>query len=127
MMCAVRCMLHGRTAGGEGAPDLTESLQNLAINSTAVVVLGALLYRDFAGKQKALKVTDREESLSRLQVGWQQAGSRQLELELRRIGAMATACSGGDLHAVADMPPTHPLPSPVDLHGPNSQVYRQRH
>ena len=31
-------------------------------------MLGYLLYRDISGKQKALKVTDREESLSRLQV-----------------------------------------------------------
>lgn len=40
------CMCLSRCAGGEGAPDLQESLQNLAINSTAVVVLGFLLYND---------------------------------------------------------------------------------
>lgn len=54
--------------GGEGAPDLTESLQNFGINSAVLAVLGAVLYRDAQSKQKSLQVTDREELLSRLQV-----------------------------------------------------------
>jgi hypothetical protein len=32
--------------GGEGAPDLQETLQNLAINTTALGIIGAVLYRD---------------------------------------------------------------------------------
>jgi hypothetical protein len=32
--------------GGEGAPDLQESLQNFGINLTAVLILGFLVYRD---------------------------------------------------------------------------------
>ncbi|GAX77479.1 hypothetical protein CEUSTIGMA_g4923.t1 [Chlamydomonas eustigma] len=54
--------------GGEGAPDLTETLQNFAINSAVLAVLGVLLYRDAQAKQRALQVSDREELLSRLQV-----------------------------------------------------------
>jgi hypothetical protein len=54
--------------GGEGAPDLTESLLNFAINSAVLGVLGVLLYRDAQAKQRALQVSDREELLSRLQV-----------------------------------------------------------
>ncbi|GFH31856.1 acetylglucosaminyltransferase, partial [Haematococcus lacustris] len=51
--------------GGPDAPDLTETLQNFGINSVAVAILGFLVYRD--SKQKADRITDREETLGRLQ------------------------------------------------------------
>lgn len=60
--------LAGALNGGEGAPDLGETLQNLAINSGAVGVLGLVLYLDLKSKQKAVKVTTREELLGLLQV-----------------------------------------------------------
>lgn len=54
--------------GGEGAPDLTESVTNFAINSGVLAVVSALLYRESKAKAKSVEVTDREELLSRLQV-----------------------------------------------------------
>eukprot|EP00199_Chlamydomonas_sp_CCMP681_P000535 CAMPEP_0119113798 /NCGR_PEP_ID=MMETSP1180-20130426/45215_1 /TAXON_ID=3052 ORGANISM="Chlamydomonas cf sp, Strain CCMP681" /NCGR_SAMPLE_ID=MMETSP1180 /ASSEMBLY_ACC=CAM_ASM_000741 /LENGTH=471 /DNA_ID=CAMNT_0007102049 /DNA_START=9 /DNA_END=1424 /DNA_ORIENTATION=- len=64
--------------GGEGAPDLQESVQNFAINSTAVVLLGWLVDRDLQSKQKVVRVTEREEVLGRLQI--ELGGTRQLPL-----------------------------------------------
>jgi len=54
--------------GGEGAPDVAETVQNFAVNAVAVVVLGALVYRDVQSKAKTVKVTEREELLGRLQI-----------------------------------------------------------
>ena len=54
--------------GGEGAPDLTESVTNFAINSTVLALVSVLLYRESKAKAKSVEVTDREELLSRLQV-----------------------------------------------------------
>lgn len=54
--------------GGEGAPDLTETLQNFGINAAAVTVLSFLLYRDFAGQRKDQTIVEREETLAALQV-----------------------------------------------------------
>lgn len=55
-------------AGGEGAPDLAETLKNLAINGAAVAVLGFIFSRDLTGSQKDRRVVEREEALARLQV-----------------------------------------------------------
>lgn len=55
-------------AGGEGAPDLTESLRNLAINGAAVGILGYIFQRDLKGQQSDKKVIEREEALACLQV-----------------------------------------------------------
>lgn len=54
--------------GGPDAPDLTESLTNLGVNTTAVAVLSFLLYRDVSQKQQAVRITTREELLGRLQI-----------------------------------------------------------
>ena len=54
--------------GGEGAPDLTESLTNFGVNAGVLTLAGVLLYRDNKAKEKSVEVTDREELLSRLQV-----------------------------------------------------------
>ena len=54
--------------GGEGAPDLTESLLNLSINSAALAGFSFLLFRDLQGAEKDRKVVDREELLGRLLV-----------------------------------------------------------
>jgi len=62
----IACRLVAALKGGEGAPDVTETLQNLGINSAAVVVLGGLLYRDLKSKEKDVKVTKREEEMGRL-------------------------------------------------------------
>ncbi len=54
--------------GGEGAPDLTESLLNLSINSAALAGFSFLFFRDLQGAEKDRKVVDREELLGRLLV-----------------------------------------------------------
>jgi hypothetical protein len=54
--------------GGEGAPDLTESLTNLGINAAAVAVFGFLVARDLQSKERDTRVTNREEELGRLLV-----------------------------------------------------------
>ncbi|MEW5305795.1 MAG: hypothetical protein WDW36_008313 [Sanguina aurantia] len=54
--------------GGPGAPELQETLQNFGINSSAVAVLGFLLWRDISSKEKAISVTTREELLGILQL-----------------------------------------------------------
>ncbi|KAJ9527361.1 hypothetical protein QJQ45_025630 [Haematococcus lacustris] len=64
--------------GGPDAPDLTETLQNFGINSVAVAILGFLVYRDVQSKQKADHITDREETLGRLQLDL--GSGRQLPL-----------------------------------------------
>lgn len=55
-------------AGGDGAPDLPETLKNLAINGAAVAGLGFIVQRDLASSQRDKKVVEREESLARLLV-----------------------------------------------------------
>ena len=65
LACALSC---GFDTGGEGAPDLTETLKNLAINAAAVAGLSFLLARDLQGSSKDRLAIQREESLSRLQV-----------------------------------------------------------
>lgn len=58
-------------AGGEGAPDLGETLTNLAINGAAVAVFGFVFRRDLRGSQADRKIVEREEALARLQVIFQ--------------------------------------------------------
>ncbi|GMH35910.1 hypothetical protein BSKO_03778 [Bryopsis sp. KO-2023] len=67
--------------GGEGAPDLTGTLQNLGINSAGVLVLGFFLNRDLAQQGKDKAVVEREEALADLQV---QLGSDKI-LPLYRL------------------------------------------
>lgn len=55
-------------AGGEGAPDLTETLLNLSINSAALAAFSFLFFRDLQGAERDKKVVDREELLGRLLV-----------------------------------------------------------
>jgi hypothetical protein len=59
--------------GGEGeiaedVPDLIETLKNLGINTTALVVLGLLLKNELKGRDETLRQAEREEELGRLQV-----------------------------------------------------------
>ncbi|KAL4422500.1 hypothetical protein ABPG75_008697 [Micractinium tetrahymenae] len=54
--------------GGEGAPDLQETVQNFGINSAALAVLGFFVYRDVATARRDQAVVEREEALARLQV-----------------------------------------------------------
>lgn len=55
-------------AGGEGAPDLQETVQNFGINSAALGVLGFFVYRDVSAARRDQAVVEREEALARLQV-----------------------------------------------------------
>jgi hypothetical protein len=59
--------------GGEGelaedVPDLIETLKNLGVNTTALVVLGLLLKNELKGRDETLQEAEREEELGRLQV-----------------------------------------------------------
>jgi tetratricopeptide (TPR) repeat protein len=54
--------------GGDGAPDLQESIQNFAINSGALALFIFLLIRDFKGQGKDQIIVEREEKLANLQV-----------------------------------------------------------
>lgn len=54
--------------GGEGAPDLQETLQNFGINAAALAVLGFFVSRDVASQRRDQAVIEREEALARLQV-----------------------------------------------------------
>ena len=59
--------------GGEGelaedVPDLIETLKNLGVNTTALVVLGLLLKNELKGRDATLQQAEREEELGRLQV-----------------------------------------------------------
>ena len=60
-------------AGGEGAPELTETLKNLGINGVAVAALGWLVRWDLAASDRDKVLVQREEGLARLQVGSQEA------------------------------------------------------
>ncbi len=79
--------------GGEGAPDLNESLTNLAINGAALAVLSFLLVRDLRARDKDAAVTAREEALSRLLV--KLSGGRLLPL-IRFRGAVRPVIVAGD-------------------------------
>ncbi len=67
--CFIRChSRHPIAAGGEGAPNLTESLNNFAINSAALAALSWVFARDLRSQARDRRVIEREEALARLQV-----------------------------------------------------------
>jgi hypothetical protein len=74
-------------AGGEGAPNLQETLQNFGINAAALAVLGFFVYRDVSAQQKDQAVILREEALARLQV-------RQRRLQPGRVLPSLPAVKG---------------------------------
>jgi hypothetical protein len=66
-ICLRYSFLHPRE-GGDGAPDLQESLQNLGINSGVLAVLLTVLIQDRIKASKEKGVIEREEVLGRLMV-----------------------------------------------------------
>ena len=54
-------------AGGEGAPALQATLQNIAINGFGIAATSFLLNRDLQGRERDRVVVAREELLARLQ------------------------------------------------------------
>jgi len=52
--------------GGEGAPDLTESLLNFTVNTAALAGFSWLFSRDYQASEKDRVIVDREEALGRL-------------------------------------------------------------
>ena len=54
--------------GGEGAPPLTDAITNFSVNAIVLAVVSVLIARELKEKEKAMKVTEREELLSRLQI-----------------------------------------------------------
>ncbi|PSC70246.1 LOW PSII ACCUMULATION chloroplastic [Micractinium conductrix] len=65
--------------GGEGAPELQETLQNFGINSAALAVLGFFVYRDVASSRRDQAVIAQEEALGQLQLSLG-GGSRVIPL-----------------------------------------------
>ncbi len=72
--------------GGDGAPDLTESLRNLAINGAAVGILGYIFQRDLKRQQSDKKVIEREEALACLQV------YRLGDVHITNVTSLASEC-----------------------------------
>jgi len=64
----ITARLVAATRGGDGAPDLQESIQNFAINSGALALFIFLLIRDFKGQGKDQVIVKREEKLATLRV-----------------------------------------------------------
>ena len=58
----------GDSTAAEDVPDLVETVKNLGINSTALIVLGLLLKNELKGRDATLQQAEREEELGRLQV-----------------------------------------------------------
>jgi hypothetical protein len=59
--------------GVPDAPDLSETVQNFAVNSGALALLVFLLLRDRQKANRELKVIEREEMLAKLEV-WTRGG-----------------------------------------------------
>lgn len=57
-----------------GDGDLTQSLQNFAINSAALAIFGFLVYRDWSKEQADQQQIKREEELGKLQVRREEVG-----------------------------------------------------
>lgn len=57
-----------RVVGGDGAPDVNETLKNLAINGAAIAGLGFIVRRDLRSSDRDKRIVEREESLAKLQV-----------------------------------------------------------
>ena len=77
--------------GGEGAPDLGDSLQNFGINLAALLGLGYLVSRDLAAERKDQEVILREEALGELEV---LVGGRALPLAAFRGTARPVVLAG---------------------------------
>jgi hypothetical protein len=69
------------SAGGEGAPDLQETLQNFGINAAALAVLSFFVLRDVSSQNKDQQVITREEALGKLQVGGSEWDVRDVLLQ----------------------------------------------
>lgn len=78
--------------GGEGAPELTESLQNFSINAAALAVLSFFVSRDLAAQSRDQEVVEREEALGQLQV--QLASGRVVPLAAFRGAARPVVVAG---------------------------------
>lgn len=77
--------------GGEGAPDLQETVKNFGINSAALAVLGFVLWRDLSGEKADIAAASREEGLARLQVA---LGDRVVPLAAFRGAARPLIVAG---------------------------------
>lgn len=70
-------------SGAEGAPELSESLTNLAVNATAIAVFGFLLKGELAAKAKVQERVEREEEMGRLRVAIAENSEDVLMSQLR--------------------------------------------
>lgn len=78
--------------GGDGAPDLAETLKNFGINTAAVAVLGFLFLRDLKAAASDKRTVEAEEALGRLQVAL--PGGRVVPLAKFRGTARPVLVSG---------------------------------
>ncbi len=97
-------LISGACTGGEGAPDLTETLLNLSINSAALAGFSFLFFRDLRGAEKDRLVVDREEQLGRLLVC-----SYPMHYPLLCVAMLAISAALRALHAQCRRPPAHHL------------------
>ncbi|CAL8467582.1 g7120 [Coccomyxa elongata] len=78
--------------GGEGAPELTESLLNFTINAAALAAFSWLFFRDYRAAEKDKRMVDREEALGRLLV--QMGAEREVPLASFRGAARPVLLAG---------------------------------
>ncbi|KAK9909916.1 hypothetical protein WJX75_009447 [Coccomyxa subellipsoidea] len=78
--------------GGEGAPELTESLLNFTINAAALAAFSWLFSRDYQAAEKDKRMVDREEALGRLLV--QMGADREVPLASFRGAARPVLLAG---------------------------------
>ena len=69
--------LGGAFAGGEGAPDLNETLTNLAVNAGGLAVLSWLVSRDITAQGRDREIIAREEELAKLQIDTTSSGKKR--------------------------------------------------
>lgn len=69
--------LGGAFAGGEGAPDLNETLTNLAVNAGGLAVLSWLVSRDIAAQGRDREIIAREEEIAKLQIDTTSSGKKR--------------------------------------------------
>ncbi len=88
-------------AGGEGGPDLNDTLRNLGINGGSVAVLGFLLLRELGEQKKEEGRIEREEALALLQVCMPDMGCPAGPTPCRQAHVLPRAWHGMAWHGMA--------------------------
>ena len=96
--------------GGEGAPDLNETLTNLAVNTGAVALFSALVRNDLRTKAQAESKVAREEDLGKLEVV---VNGRTVLLESLRLVSRPVIVFGSQARPRPVLGCVRPVPQPV--------------